>query len=67
MPIALAANESLAGWMSQITTALGDFSVDNLIAILVAILAITVPFGLFWFAYRLITRKVSKAMHKGRI
>lgn len=57
----------LSGWLTSITGALADFSVTNLITILVAILAITVPFAIFWFAYRLVTRKVSKAMRKGKI
>lgn len=58
---------SLSGWLTSITGALSEFSVDNVITILVAIFAITVPFAIFWFAYRLVTRKVSKAMRKGKI
>lgn len=57
----------LPTWISSITGALSDFSVNNVITILVAVLAITVPFAIFWFAYRLVTRKVSKAMRKGKI
>lgn len=68
MPITMAVtSESLSGWLTSITGALTDFSVENVISILVAILAITVPFAIFWFAYRLVTRKVSKAMRKGKI
>lgn len=64
---ATAVATDLSGWLTSITGALTDFSVSNLITILVAILAITVPFAIFWFAYRLVTRKVSKAMRKGKI
>lgn len=69
MPMFLTAavGEDLTAWITSITGALSDFSVTNVITILVAILAITVPFAIFWFAYRLITRKVSKAMRKGKI
>lgn len=70
-PVAMLAETTvgtdLSSWISSITGALADFSVANVITILVAILGITVGFGVFWFAYRLIVRKVSKAMKSGKI
>ncbi len=54
-------------FISSITGALADFSLANLSAIIVAALGITVGLVIAWFAYRFITRKVSKAMHRGSL
>lgn len=59
--------DGLSGWITSITSALSDFSVANLITIIVAVLGITVGFAVFWFAYRFIIRKVSKAMKSGKV
>lgn len=58
---------ALSTFISSITAALADFSTTNLGTILVAALGITVTLALAWFAYRFITRRVSKAMRKGSI
>lgn len=49
------------------STLQSQFSVDNLIKIIIAALGVTVVFGLLWFAYRWIVRKVSKALKSGKI
>lgn len=56
-----------SAFISSITGALTDFSVANLSSIIVAALGITVGLVVAWFAYRFITRKVSKAMHRGSL
>lgn len=58
---------ALSTFISSITGALSDFSTTNLGTVLVAALGITVTLALAWFAYRFITRRVSKAMRKGSI
>lgn len=57
----------LSGFISSITTALGDFTTDNLATILVAALGLTATLAIAWFAYRFIKRKVAGAMKKGSI
>jgi predicted permease len=57
----------LSTFISSITTALADFSTTNLGTILVAALGITVGLVIAWFAYRFITKRVSKAMRKGSL
>ena len=49
------------------TGALNEFTTANLSTILVAALGITVGLVIAWFAYRFITRKVAKAMTRGKI
>ena len=58
---------ALSTFISSITGGLADFSVSNLGTILVAALGITVGLVVAWFAYRFITRKVSKALTKGKL
>ncbi len=51
-----------------IKTVLGSlFTVDNLVTILVAALSLTAGLFIFWFAYRYIKSKVTKALTKGRL
>lgn len=59
--------EGLSAFISSVTGALSDFSTTNLGTILVAALGITVTLVIAWFAYRFITRRVSKAMRKGSL
>lgn len=49
------------------STLQSQFSVENLIKIIIAALGVTVVFGLLWFAYRWIVRKVTKALKSGKI
>lgn len=58
---------SLSTFISSVTGALTDFSTTTLGTILVAALGITVGLVIAWFAYRFITRRVSKAMRKGSL
>ena len=58
---------ALSPFITQITGALGDFTTDNLAAILVAALGLTSVLAIAWFAYRFIKRKVAGAMKKGSI
>lgn len=57
----------LSAFISSVTGALTDFSTTTLGTILVAALGITVGLVIAWFAYRFITRRVSKAMRKGSL
>lgn len=43
------------------------FTVDNLVTIITTALGITVGFFIFWFAYRFIKGKATKAMLKGKL
>lgn len=57
-----------AGYAETIKTMLGSvFTVDNLVAIIVAALSLTVGFFIFWFAYRFIKRKAEKGLKKGSL
>ncbi len=67
MFLADATATELSSWLTSITGALGDFSVSNLITIVVAVLGITVGLSIFWFALRFVIRKVSKAFRKGSL
>lgn len=58
---------ALSTFIASITDSLKDFSTTNLSTILVAALGITVSLVIAWFAYRFITRRVSKAMRKGSL
>lgn len=69
-PIAPLAADATTGvdvdsWITSITGLFGDFSVANLIKIIGAGLAICIPFVIFWFAYRYISKKANKGMKKG--
>lgn len=53
---------------SNIKTLLGSvFTVDNLVTIITTALGMTVGFFIFWFAYRFIKGKATKAMLKGKL
>lgn len=54
-------------FITSIKGALTEFSVDTLSTILIAALGITVGLCIAWFAYRFVTRKVQKALHKGSL
>ena len=64
---ALEGTGGLSEFISSITGALSEFSTGNLGTILIAVLSATAVLGICWFAYRLIVRKVSGAMKKGKI
>lgn len=55
----------LSSTVESIKGMLGDFSVANLIIIVGAALGLCVALILFWFAFRFIFRKVSKALKRG--
>lgn len=61
------AETELSTFITTITSALKDFTTDNLAVILVAALGLTVGPFICWFAYRFIKRKVAGAMKKGSI
>lgn len=54
-------------FLTTIKGALADISTTNLAKVLVAVLGITVGLFLAWFGYRWVVRKVSGAIHKGRL
>lgn len=56
-----------SSFITSITGALGEFSVDTLSTVLIAALGITVGLAIAWFAYRFIVRKVQKALRKGSL
>lgn len=58
---------TLSSFVTSITDALGEFSVANLQAVLVAALGITAGLAVAWFAYRWLARKVAGALKRGRI
>lgn len=51
--------------VTQIVTALSDFSTANLLTVIVAGLGIAVPLVLMWFAFRWIYKKAKGALKKG--
>lgn len=53
--------------MSSITGKLADFSTDNLIIIIGAVLGITVGLVLLWFGFNYAKRKLMGAMKKGKL
>lgn len=63
----LAAGEDLATALPEITGALSDFSVANLLTIVTAVIAVCVGLVLVWFAIKWAIRKVSGAFRKGRL
>ena len=57
----------VSGLMSSITGKLSDFSTDNLIVIIGAVLGITVGLVLLWFGFNYAKRKLMGAMKKGKL
>ena len=57
----------VSGLMSSITGKLTDFSTDNLIVIIGAVLGITVGLVLLWFGFNYAKRKLMGAMKKGKL
>lgn len=53
--------------MTSITGLLGDFSTDNLIIIIGAVLGITVGLVILWFGFNYAKRKLMGAMKKGKL
>lgn len=51
---------------TAVKTALGDFSVANLVTVITAGLAIAVPLILAWFAFRWVFRKAKGALKSGK-
>ena len=59
---------NVSDYTDTIKTMLGSiFTVDNLVTIIVAALALTAGLFIFWFAYRFIKRRVEKALKKGSL
>lgn len=58
-------SSGISTFIQSITTALADFNLTNLAAVLTAALGLTVTLILAWFAYRFIRRAIEKA-YKGR-
>lgn len=67
MLLTAASGVDISGFITSITGALKDFTIENLATILVAALGLTVGLAIAWFAYRFIKGKVAKAMKSGRI
>ena len=57
----------VSGLMTSVTGMLSDFSTDNLIVILGAVLGSCVGLSLLWFGFNYAKRKVSGALKKGRL
>lgn len=51
---------------SAVSTALGDFSASNVVAVIGAGLAIAVPLVLTWFAFRFIYKKAKGGLKGGK-
>lgn len=52
--------------LTAITGAMGEFSAANIVKIITAGLAISIPLVLLWFGFRWIYRKVKGATKGGR-
>lgn len=61
------ASSEVSQWMTEITGLFGDFSIANLVTILAVAVGIAVPFFLFWFAYRMIKKRVTNGLTKGSL
>ncbi len=57
----------LSSFLTQLKTGLGDFSYGNLATIILAALGLAVSPAIFWFGYRFVKGKVSKAFFKGKL
>ena len=64
---ATAATVNVSENLATITGALSDFSTGNLTTVLVAGIGVAAGLVLCWFGYRFVTRKVSKALNKGKL
>lgn len=51
--------------ITAITSALTDFSVENVVTVIAAGLGIAVPLVLIWFAFRWIYKKAKGGLKKG--
>lgn len=56
---------ALTSAIGSITGALTDFSIVNLVSVIVAGLGVAVPLVLVWFAFRFIYRKAKVALKRG--
>lgn len=56
---------TLATFLTSISGALSDFSVETLSTVLVAGLGIAIPLVIAWFGYRFVKRRANKALTKG--
>lgn len=63
----VATEVDVAGLMNSITSKLGDFSTDNLIVIVGAVLGITAGLVLFHFGFNYAKRKLMGALKKGKL
>lgn len=61
------ATSDVTSWTTEITGFFGDFNITNLVTILGVAIGIAVPFVLFWFAYRVIKKRLTKGMTKGTL
>lgn len=60
-----AAGSAVTSVVTQMTTSLADFSVENVVATIPGGLAIAVPLVLAWFAFRFIYRKAKGGLKRG--
>lgn len=55
----------MATGVSQIVTALSDFSVANVVSVITAGLGVAIPLVLIWFAFRFIYKKAKGGLKRG--
>lgn len=55
----------LSGGITAVKAALSEFSVSNLVSVIVAGLSVAVPLVLMWFGFRFIYRKAKGALKRG--
>ena len=60
-----AAGSAVTSVVTQMTSSLADFSVENIVATIAGGLAIAVPLVLAWFAFRFIYRKAKGGLKRG--
>lgn len=56
---------ALSTAIGSVTGALTDFSIQNLVAVIVAGLGVAVPLVLVWFSFRFIYKKAKVALKRG--
>lgn len=64
--LAADASTAVTEMTTGLSTALADFSATNVVAVVVAGLAIAVPLVLTWFAFRWVYRKAKGGLKAGK-
>ena len=50
-----------------ITSITGDITIGNIATLIATALGVAIPFVLFWFGYRFLTKKAMGAFKKGKV